>query len=224
MSHRSAVTVDALAVVIVFLAFRMRATSRPVGQHVAPVEVSLEDAATTGRVAAPVSLLVLCDFSSDGCAAFVRDVLPDITTQFVDPGRVRLAFRYRSATRDVHASRVAVCLGRDGSFWPFYEALFSATKQGVRSAADRLLTDPAYDKPAVRACLQSRSPIQNGDAEDMAAATLGPEVPAYLIGPVIGNRLSVRSTYAGRVPFSQLKRSIDSILAGARSAPATPGG
>jgi hypothetical protein len=169
---------------------------------------------------------VLCDFSSDGCAGFVRDVLPDITTQFVEPGRVRLAFRYRSAaaTHDLRASRVAVCLGRDGSFWPFYEGLFSATKQGVGPVVDQLLADPAYDKPAVRACLQSRSPVQNGNAEDMAAATLGTKVPAYLIGPAIGNRLKVRSTYVGPVPFRQLKRSIDSILAGARSAPATPGG
>jgi hypothetical protein len=119
---------------------------------------------------------------------------------------------------------VAVCLGRDGSFWPFYEGLFSATKQGVGSAVDRLLTDPAYSKPSVRACLQSRSALQNGNAEDMAAATLGTEVPAYLIGPVVGNRLRVRSTYVGPVPFRQLKRSINSILAGARSAPATPGG
>jgi hypothetical protein len=119
---------------------------------------------------------------------------------------------------------VAVCLGRDGSFWPFYEGLFSATKQGVGSAADRLLTKPAYDKPALRACLQSRSPLQNGNAEDIAAATLGTMVPAYLMGPVIGNRLRVRSTYVGRVPFRQLKRSIDSILAGARSAPAASGG
>jgi protein-disulfide isomerase len=221
-----ALAISALAVIIVFLAFRVRDRPGLNRQRVSPVEVSMDDAATTGRVTAPVSLLVLCDFASDGCAGFVRDVLPEIKRRFVASGEVRLAFRYRSsnASRDVRQSSAAVCLGRDGSFWSFYEALFSSPARSVEQRMKTLLTEQAHAKSALRACLESQRAVQNANGEDLAAATLGPGAPAYLIGTAVGNRLQVRATYVGSVPFRQLKRSLDSILAGVRLAPASHGG
>jgi hypothetical protein len=201
-----------LTAIIVMFAFQLHGRTSGQRSQAAPTEVSLRDAATDGAADAPLGFMVLCDFRSDRCAAFVRDALPKLKAEFVTPGKVRLAFRYRSsnATVEPRDSRLAVCLGQQGSFWSFYESVLSQT-QPIRADVQAALAGTDYDVPAVRACAASQEVLESENAEDLADATLSAEVPAFLMGPLHGDRLQVRATYVGPVPFTQLRRSLKRI-------------
>ena len=91
-----------------------------------------------GNAAAPLTLEIYLDYGDEESAAFVRDVLPPLTEQYVDTGKVKLIFRdYPLPThpRSSLAARYANAAGELGYFEPAMRQL-CATRQAWSASGD----------------------------------------------------------------------------------------
>ena len=104
----------------------------PPKPKVPEMPVSIAGATLRGDDAAPVVLIEYSDYMCPYCARFETDVLPPLALQYIDTGRLQLAFKqhplerlHRGATK---AAEAALCAGRQGKFWEMHEALFRQPK------------------------------------------------------------------------------------------------
>ena len=93
-----------------------------------PNQLSLLGAPTKGSSAAKVAMLVLSDFQCPYCSTFARQILPAVEEEFVNTGKVLLAFRHLPIERihkDArHAAAAAWCAAAQGKFWKMHDLLF----------------------------------------------------------------------------------------------------
>jgi len=63
---------------------------------------------------APVTMIEYASFTCPHCAAFHRETLPQLKTDYIDTGMVRLAFRHFPLNGlDLQAGMMATCMGDD---------------------------------------------------------------------------------------------------------------
>ncbi len=77
------------------------------------------DDMTMGSASAPVTLIEYSSVTCAHCAAFNREILPDLKTKYIDTGKVRYVYRdYLTPPEDVSAagSLLARCVGPDKYF------------------------------------------------------------------------------------------------------------
>jgi protein-disulfide isomerase len=146
-----------------------------------------------GAPTASVWVVVVSDFQCQPCRDFALDVLPSIRRDFVDRGRVRLAFmnlpldQHFNARFAAHASLCAAVAGR---FWPMHDSLFATQERWRRTDDPR----PYFDSLAVAAGVPAhaqagctkRQPflrLMNEDYERSRAAG-ATEVPTVFVGDV----------------------------------------
>lgn len=132
------------------------------------------DGPAQGPVAAPVTMILFADFQCPYCVRMVP-VLREVIAH--RPADVRLVYRHLPLT-ELHplalgAARAAVCVERQGKFWPFYDELFAdqarLSPEALRDTASKLGVDAtAYDT-----CLAG---------EDVAARISGDVAAADLLG------------------------------------------
>jgi len=181
--------------------------------------VSLAGAPVKGSQAARVAIIQYAEFECPYCARFAAETLPLLEREYVDTGRVLLAFRHLPLER-IHPSAViaaagAECAARQDRFWDLHDRLFTLsppfTVAAVRAAAEAV----ALDAPRFSTCLA-------GDGlarvrEDMASARqLGiTGTPTFLIGGVEPDgRVRVRYWLSGARPFAQFATILDGLLKG----------
>jgi hypothetical protein len=98
-----------------------------------------DSARVLGAPTANLYLVVTSDFQCPLCRELALNVLPEVRKEFVDNGRVRLAFinspqdRYFNAR---FAALAALCAGTVGRFWQMHDQLF------VNQASWERLPDP----------------------------------------------------------------------------------
>ena len=114
----------------------MRLTRRSVlfvaaAASVAPALAFAEDssrqgARSIGKPDAPVTVIEYFSLTCTHCAAFSRDTMPEVRSQFIEPGKVRFIFRdYPLDQLALTAAMVARALPAD-SYEPFISALFAS--------------------------------------------------------------------------------------------------
>lgn len=98
-----------------------------------------DSARVLGAPTAKLFLVVTSDFACPSCRELALNVLPEVRKEFVDNGRVRLAFinspeeRYFNAR---FAALAALCAGTAGRFWQMHDQLF------INQASWERLPDP----------------------------------------------------------------------------------
>ncbi len=98
-----------------------------------------DSARVLGAPTASLFLIVTSDFQCPACRDLALNVLPDVRKEFVDDGRIRLAFinnpqeRYFNAR---FAALAALCAGTAGRFWQMHDVLF------INQASWERLPDP----------------------------------------------------------------------------------
>jgi protein-disulfide isomerase len=81
---------------------------------------------TLGKPDAPVTVLEFFSLTCPHCAAFARETMPQVQTDLIDPGKVRMVFGdYPLDQVALTAAMVARALPPD-RYWPFCEALFAS--------------------------------------------------------------------------------------------------
>ena len=178
--------------------------------------VSLAGAQTVGDAGAKVALVMYSDFQCPFCARFGRDVLPTLQKQYVDTGRVLLAFRHLPL--DIHpfaqkAAEGSLCAGRQGKFWPFHDELFAnptaLDERGLQDRAARL----SLDTKAFATCLSGEAAAEVA-ADKKSAGEFGiTGTPTFLAGPIVeGGRVKVSERFSGALPIQQFQTKLDELL------------
>ena len=174
-------------------------------------------AADRGRVlgaeSALVWLLIVSDFQCPWCKMWHDSTFPAIKREYVDAGKVRIA--YLNFPLGIHANAwpsamTAMCASAQGKFWETQDRLFETQKRWEKLADSRPFLDSlaiasGVDPIQLRECT-SKSALQDLIASDQTRANkAGAETtPTFFIG---GAKIE------GAQPITLFRHVIDSVLA-----------
>ena len=99
-----------------------------------------------GEAEAPIQIEMFEDFGCPHCLDFTANIEPHLLENYVEPGRVRLQYRFfplRQLT--ANAAIAAWCAGEQDLFWPYHTRLFAAQALANEGAGPPLTEafDPA---------------------------------------------------------------------------------
>lgn len=181
----------------------------PAFARIAPLEEAMSEM-SMGKANAPVTMIEYSSLACPHCAAFHRDTLPKIKTEYIDTGKVRLIYRdFPLGTPALAASMVARCAGRD-KFFGFLEILFRSQAQWSRSSnplegLSQVARFGGMSKADVKSCLKAQSLLEKIQAvAAQAQETMQVNsTPTFFIG---NERIS------GAQPFEKFKNVIERAL------------
>ena len=178
-----------------------------------PASVTPDDDPALGDPDAPVTIIEFSDFQCPYCRQFEQQAFPQIKSEYIDTGKVRLVFRDFPLTQ-IHpnalpAAIAAECAHNQDAFWPMHDRLFNNQNAwGQSSNPNEVFIGYAeeigLDVETFRQCVENRETLQeiSGDFQDgVDGGVRG--TPAFFIG---GEMLS------GAQPFSVFQERIESLL------------
>lgn len=181
----------------------------PAFARIAPLEEAMSEM-SMGKANAPVTMIEYSSLACPHCAAFHRDTLPKIKTEYIDTGKVRLIYRdFPLGTPALAASMVARCAGRD-KFFGFLEILFRSQAQWSRSSnplegLSQVARFGGMSKADVKSCLKAQSLLEKIQAvAAQAQETMQVNsTPTFFIG---------KERISGAQPFEKFKKVIERAL------------
>jgi protein-disulfide isomerase len=168
MKPRTLVTITlaaaALVIAAVVIVARSNTTTTAAG---ATIDVSAQP--ILGNAEATVTMVVFEDFRCPACQNFELTVMPEIRRDYVDRGRVRVAYMNLPVVNPVsageHVARVGECVFAQSNeaFWEMKTPLYRA--QGELSDARRVVElanqyAPGIDAGVLDACLADPASLQ----------------------------------------------------------------
>ena len=185
--------------------------------------VALDEAFTVGRADAPVTLLEYSDFGCPFCARFARDTLPALEAEFVEAGRLRVAYKHFPILQ-LHpnagaAAEAAECAGQQGRFRAMHDALFAEPGRLDEAALAARAVAVGLDDARFRACLtggETRDKVARETAEAREIGVTG--TPAFLLGVTEPDgRVRVTEVISGARPIEFFREAIERALAAAEA-------
>ena len=186
----------------------------PANQTIVSVPVANHD--SLGSADAPVVLVEYTDYQCPFCRRFHERTWPELRQRYIDTGKVR--FEVRDMPLPFHeealpAALVARCAGRQGKFWPVFEALLgkpeSLTKDGPRQAA----INAGASGPLLDQCTRDPAIRQAIDADTADAERIGVDgTPGFVIARRHGDKLE-GTLILGAQPASAFATRIAALLA-----------
>ena len=170
---------------------------------------------TSGRADAKVWLIEISDFQCPYCKQWHDSTYPVIRREYVESGKVRMAYVNLPLSSHKHAwpaAEAAMCASVQGKFWPVHDGIFDMQEQWAR-LPDAVPTfagiaeKAGVEMGAWRTCMsghQTRTLIA-ADA-DRATASGIQSTPSC----IVGNQL-----VAGAYPVDVFRQVLDSALAAA---------
>ena len=120
------------------------------------LKIDLSRFAIRGSPKAPVMVAEFSDFRCPACEKFSLTVMPNLTKEFIDPGKVKVVFvdfpmvgddAYTTVFESVH------CAGKQGKYWQMHDTLW----ENVGDFDDQQLvgyaTKLGLDVPAFKKCI-----------------------------------------------------------------------
>jgi protein-disulfide isomerase len=158
---------------------------------------------------------VVSDFQCPYCKLYHDSTGPKIQREYVETGKIRLAYLNYPLSQHQHAvpaAEAAMCAGAQGKFWAFHDSLFASQREwaGLGDATPvfhRIAQGTAVDQAAFTECLNGhvmRAMI--GADYERGRAQGVPGTPTFFVGT-----RRVDNTYA----YSLLKPILDSAIAAA---------
>ncbi len=160
-----------------------------------PTEGLPVDGTFIGDPDAPILIEMYEDFGCPHCLDFTANIEPHLLEAYVEPGDVRLQYRFfplRQIT--ANAAIAALCAAEQDQFWPFHKELFIAqahanggTGPPLSEAFDTanlrtLATSLELDVGAFDTCTMSDAVIEKITADLRTATELGlPGTPSFII-------------------------------------------
>jgi protein-disulfide isomerase len=171
-----------------------------------------------GAADAPVWLLIVSDFECPYCRMWHEESYDAIVREYVDPGKVQLAYinlpipTHRNAKP---AAEAAMCASVQGKFWEVADGIFATQERWsqlpVGSAVfDSIAGAQALDMPRWRECVEDNSTRDMVEADAARAGEIGiGSTPSFVI--LRGDSL-VRGI-SGAVPVDTFRVALDAALA-----------
>ena len=181
-----------------------------------PLVVRADSARIRGNPAAKVWMIIASDFQCPYCKMWHDSADMAIRREYIDNGKVRLAFinfpigNHQNA---MPAAEHAMCAAAQNKFWEMHDALFGAQEQwaatpDATARFEELARGAGVDVTALRACVSSHKmrPLIDADREKATRAGVR-ATPSFFIG----NQL-----LEGVQMPSELRKVLDAALAGAK--------
>jgi protein-disulfide isomerase len=172
-----------------------------------------------GNPNAPVSIVEYASMTCPHCAAFQKEVIPLLTKDYIDPGKVKLIFReYPLDGAARMASAVARCLPGD-QYFSFIDLLFKnqmnwvkdfdgngqLTKEDVLEGLTQMGRIAGMPGDKVKACAEDPKNLAIVDANWMEGQTKYNvnSTPTFIING---------TQHAGEIPYDELKKILDPLV------------
>lgn len=176
-----------------------------------PVDVSIDDDPMEGDKKAPVTIVEFSDFECPFCGRFVQGTYPQIVSEYIDKGKVRLVFRdfplgfHQFAKTAALAANCAREQGGDEMYFKYHDKVFGNQQELSVENLKEWAKDLGVDASKFNSCLDSKKYEAEVDNDYNQGQTYGVSgTPAFFIN---GRLLS------GAQPFSAFKTLIDEELA-----------
>jgi protein-disulfide isomerase len=191
------------------------------GQQAAPtpgakVNVAVGDLPILGNKNAKVTIIEFADFRCPFCEQWFTNTLPQLTKDYIDTGKVKLAFRNFAFLGDasVVAADASECANDQGKFWDFYSYLYknqpaeTDTSMYNTDTLTQAATSLGMNGDTFKNCLANKTDDAKA-AKDMAdgqaAGVSG--TPTFFVNGV---------SLVGAQPYSAFQTLIDQELAKAK--------
>jgi protein-disulfide isomerase len=185
----------------------------------APTSDSMVSVADRSRIlgdsTAPMWVIIVSDFQCPFCKVWHDQTFPALKKEFVDNGRVRLAYLNLPLPQHQHAqatAEMALCAGAQGRFWEFHDAIFDTQDKwsglpAGTSYFDSLAGPARVDRQKLRACMDARAmqPLVQADYDKAVEAKVR-STPTFFVG----NDMRL----VGMVPIEAFRDSIAKALRG----------
>jgi len=171
-----------------------------------------------GRDTAAIWVVMMSDFQCPYCKTWHDGSMAKITREYVQTGRVRMAYLHLPLPMHPHAraeAEAALCAGVQKKFWEYSEALFArqpaiAKLVTVQPTLDTIARALSLDMPSFGSC-QKREAIRALVESDIQQATKAGvnSTPSFLIGDFL---------VQGALEYPDFRRAIDTALFTAKKA------
>jgi protein-disulfide isomerase len=181
--------------------------------------LSLGDAPFLGHANAEVSLVEYSDFQCPFCESFFSNALPQIKTEYIDTGKIKLV--YKQFPLDFHqnakpAAIASECANEQDKFWQYHDMLFSnqSSWEGLTGNQTRMTfisyaTNLGLNTESFEECYDAKKyedKINNDMSQGSVIGVTG--TPSFFVGNDEKNYTSIE----GAQPFESFKQIIDQKL------------
>ena len=166
-----------------------------------------------GDSTAPVWVVIVSDFQCPYCKVWHDQTFPALKREFVDRGRIRLAYLNLPLPQHQHArvtAEMALCAGVQGRFWEFHDAVFDTQAQwsGLPVGTtffDSVAATAKVDREQLRGCMNTGAMrgLVEADYQRAVAAKVR-STPTFFVGQAM--RLE------GAVPFEAFRDSLNKVI------------
>lgn len=179
------------------------------------VEIEIGSAPTLGRASAPLVMLLFSDFECPFCRRFAEDILPLLRAEFVDTGKLNLAFLHLPLV-SIHsnaapAANLSTCAQRTGQFWHVHDQLFKEPLTKTRVL--QIGTSMGLEAPQLTLCTAPdiNDQVQR-DVESARRAGIR-TTPSVLLGHrSASGAVRVQAAISGARPYGEFKATIRRLL------------
>jgi protein-disulfide isomerase len=184
---------------------------------------SVSSAADRGRIrgsaSAPIWLIEISDFQCPYCKQWHDQSFAAIDREYVQTGKVRLAYLNYPLEMHAHAraaAEAAMCASVQDKFWPLNESLFATQpkwegQENPMPTFDSLAVAAGVNAAAWRSCMTSHATARLIDADHDRSSSAGVKsTPTFFVGD---------RKLEGAYPVDSFRTVIDAALARARTTP-----
>ena len=194
------------------------ANAAPASARTSPAPDSVTDIADRNRIqgnaTAAIWMIEISDFQCPFCKTFHDSTYPLIKKEYIDTGKLRLA--YLNLPLGMHANaqpaaNAAMCAALQGKFWEAHDRIFDSQDKwkglaDARPFLDSVAVAAGAEVRNLTACTQSKRLAALIQADMSRSEQAGAEsTPTFFIG---------RHKILGAAPVATFRAVIDSALAG----------
>ncbi len=166
---------------------------------------------------ARVVLIEFSDFECPACAAFARDGRPELVKEYVDTGKVLLAFRNFPLPIHPRATPAAVagwCAAEQGRFTHMHSRLFALPMRLEKAELRQAAGDSGLDLNRFDRCVSDSGASSAVEQQRLQAEELKlPATPAFYVGTALGGDLvKVTDAFTGSRSLNSFKTVLDPLL------------
>jgi len=182
-----------------------------------PLVAHADSARIRGNPAAKVWMILASDFQCPYCKMWHDSSDLTIRREYIDNGKVRLAFvnfPINSHQNAIPAAEYAMCAAAQDKFWQMHDALFAAQEKWAAlpepgPALEQVAASVGVDVTALRSCVSAHRmrPLIEADREKASRAGVR-ATPSFFIGSQL---------LEGVQPAEELRKALDAALASAGS-------
>jgi len=192
-------------------------------QQAGSKEVSVDNDPVLGDKNARLTMIEFVDYECPFCKRFFDETLPQIKSDYIDTGKVKLVMRdlplsfHQNAHKESQAAECARVQGGDTAYFKYHDEIFKrTTSNGTGLALDQLsviANDLGLNGSTLQECLDSEKYKAEVD-KDLADASLygANGTPTFFIGKSDSQGKFQGTILVGAQPFAAFKTIIDEQL------------